>query len=220
MNQDSSIDTDRSASVRSLLIDEAEFLTLTKVNIGLEKTEIVFLKQNSDVLRQWQKLQFNNGLKPYLITASPTNATYDATYSSQSGLGDVFSFLKKYWGIKQLFGTTEKLCKTEKVHHHLIVWHSDLRTAFDKYPNKDKDGITCLIGGKRRWGLHIQPIDRLTSAYEYITKECKSRIFEKLKDYRMFMGWTTEELNTFKLEKKKSTIKVSKRPNANLVIED
>jgi len=181
---------------------EQEILTLPKIRIVPENYEIDFLKKNSDVKRNWDKLLFSNGLKPYLVTASPTNCTYDASFSSKGGLAEVMKFLSKYWGIKQAFGTTEKL-GTEKVHHHIIVWDTDLRARFDKYPNKSKDGSTLIIGRKHRWGLHIQPIDRLTSAYEYITKECKLRDFIKLQDYRSLMTWTEEEKANIILSRKK-----------------
>lgn len=203
----SSID-DRSASDRSMLVGEEAFLTLTKVEIVAEKQERDFLDKNFDVKRNWEKLQFNNGLRPYLLTATPTNSTYDATFSSSGGLAEVFKFLKNYWGIKQAFGTTEKL-DVSKVHHHIIVWHTDLNEKFEQYPNKDKTDNALIIGGKHRFGLHIQPIDRLTSAYEYITKECRKRLFVKLSDYRILLNWTQEELDTFK---------GSKRKNANLVL--
>jgi len=212
----SSIEEDSSASVISELDREAKFLTDTKIEIVAEKDEIVFLNANSDVKYNWNKLIFDNGLKPYLVTASPTNSTYDASFSSKGGLADVMKFLKNYWGIKQAFGTTEKL-DVAKVHHHLIVWDSDLRAKFDKYPKKSDDGATIIIGGKHHWGLHIQPIDRLTSAYEYITKECKRRVFQKLSDYRSLDNWTMEEKSDIALKRRES-FKVSKNRNANLVL--
>lgn len=210
LKESSSIEEDCSASVKSELNrGEHEFLTLTKVEIVAENSEILFLKKNSDVKRNWDKLLFNNGLKPYLVTASPTNSTYDATFSSKGGLAEVMKFLSKYWGIKQAFGTTEKL-DVQKVHHHLIVWDTDLRARFDKYPKKSDDGSTIIIGGKRHWGLHIQPIDRLTSAYEYITKECKRREFIKLCDYRILMNWTEEEKQNIRLSHKRPRIRVER----------
>lgn len=196
----SSIEEDCSASVKSELNRELEILTLPKVIIELENSERVFLHKNAFVANWWNKLIFNNGLKPYLVTASPTNSTYDATFSSKSGLSEVFKFLKNYWGIKQAFGTTEKVAT--KVHHHIIVWDSDLRVRFDKYSKKSEDGSTIIIGGKHHWGLHIQPIDRLTSTYEYITKECKVREFVKLQDCRSLMNWTDEEKANIILSKK------------------
>jgi len=212
----SSIEEDCSASVKSELDREAEFLTLTKIEIVPEKYEMDFLKQNSDVRRNWDKLIFDNGLKPYLVTASPTNSTYDASYSKKGGLAEVMKFLSKYWNIKQAFGTTE-LLDVQKVHHHIIVWDTDLRAKFDKYPKKSDDKQTIIIGGKHHWGLHIVPIDRLTSAYEYITKECKKRLFVKLSDYRSLDNWTGEEKNDIVLRRKES-FKVRKNNRANLVL--
>lgn len=204
----------RGEAVRPRLIDEVDFLTLSYVEVVPEKDEIDFLRKNSDVKNTWHKLYFANGLKPYLLVFSPLNKTYDKEFSLNKGLDTCRKWLCDYWGIKQGFGTTERI-DCAKVHHNFIVWHHDLKALMDKYPNKDVDKECIIV--KNKWSVHLTTINYLTSAYEYITKECKVREFIKYKDYISFSKWSQMEKEAFKAEYKAKAIKVSKQQHANLV---
>jgi len=149
-----------------------------------------FYRENEpSIQRQWSKLSLRTGATPYYLVFSPLNKGYNSEKSMERGLKDIGLWLRKHFGIKQYFGTTEVIAT--KVHHNFIIWwDGDFRKLFNAYGNVKNPEIKIV---KNKWNMHLEGVSRLMGLYEYITKEKWYRTLTLTKDYVAFNGFSLIE---------------------------
>lgn len=126
------------------------------------------------------KLTMKTGYKPYYLVFSPLNKAYDEAFSRSKGLMAIGLWLRKHFGVKQYFATTEVLAT--KVHHNFIIWwDGDFKEVYDAYGPKHMEVKVV----KNKWTMHIEPVGRLCGLIEYITKEKYYRVLYQSKDITM-----------------------------------
>lgn len=173
-------DLDRAAfalSQRRFTLEEK----VLKGFLGFVPTEVEQYKNaqfNKPVIdKNVNKLTMNTGYKPYYLVFSPLNKAYNETFSRSKGLMTIGLWLRKHFGVKQYFATTEVIAT--KVHHNFIIWwDGDFKTEYEAYGPKHLEVKVV----KNKWTMHIEPVGRLTGLIEYITKEKYFRVLFQSKD--------------------------------------
>jgi len=160
-----------------------------------------FYKRNEpDIQRQWSKLSLRTEATPYYLVFSPLDKGYDSEKSKATGLKDLGLWLRKFFGVKQYFATTEVIAT--KVHHNFIIWWiGDFRALYDAYGNVKNQDIKIV---KNKWTMNLTSVNRLTGLYEYITKEKWYRDLTITRDYVAFNG--IPEIEKIKAVKNKKLI--------------